>query len=85
MYHIIGVQCEHSNEKETDVSVLCVCWHVIGETVGDLCVFDWGCSVLWCPRMIVGVRLTMGGRVHGVVHDRRGTAGEPMLMPDIDR
>ena len=46
MYHIIGVQCEHSNEKETDVSVLCVCWHVIGEIVGDLCVFDWGCSVL---------------------------------------
>ena len=35
--------------------------------------------------MIFGVRLAMGGRVHGVVHDRRGTAGEPMLMPDIDR
>ena len=43
-------------------------------------------SVLWwCPRMIVGVRLAMGGRVHGVVHGRRGAAGEPMLMPDIDR
>ena len=35
--------------------------------------------------MIVGVRLAMGGRVHGVVHGRRGAAGEPVLMPEIDR
>ena len=81
MCYIIGVHCEHWNEKEIDVSVLCVCWHIIGEIVGDICVFGWGCSGLWwCPRMIFGVLLTMGGRVHGVVHGRRGAAGDIVMF-----
>ena len=35
--------------------------------------------------MIVGVHLVMDVCLRGVVHGRRGAAGEPELMPDSSR